>query len=44
MPLARLERLGWAAHVAAPSGARPVLRATLDAPFDRAVCLVWTVD
>jgi hypothetical protein len=44
MPLTRLDRLGWAADVAAPSGTRLVIHATLDAPFGGAVCLAWTVD
>ena len=44
MPLARRDRLGWAADVAASSGARPVMHATLDAPCEWAGCLVWMAD
>jgi hypothetical protein len=43
MPLARRDRLGWAADVAASSGA-PVMRTTLDARFERPGCLVWMAD
>ena len=34
MPLAGRDRLGWAPDVAGSSGARPVMLATLDVPFD----------
>ena len=34
MRVARRDRLGSAADVAAPTGARPVMLATLDVPFD----------